>query len=101
MVHIPTAAASAKLAQLKHTPTVSEHLDRISKEITRASLEGEFEIILREEPYCYWLYGTKPREEISQQAIQELRSLGYNVSLYYNASQFADIGLKISWEGAE
>lgn len=101
MVHIPTAAASAKISKLKHTPTVSEHLDRISKEITRASLEGEFEVILREEPYCYWLYGTKPREEISQQAIQEIRSLGYNVSLHYNASQFVDIGLKISWEGAE
>lgn len=101
MVHIPTAAASAKISKLKHTPTVSEHLEKISKEISKASLEGEFEAILREEPYCYWLYGTKPREEISQQVIQELRSLGYDVSLHYKESQFVDIGLKISWEGVE
>lgn len=101
MVHIQTAAASAAIAKLKHTPTVAEHLDKIAKEISKASLEGEFEIILREDPYCYWLWGTKPREENSQQTIQELRSLGYDVSLYYKESQFVDIGLKISWEGAQ
>lgn len=101
MVHIPTAAASAKISKLKHTSTVSEHLEKISKEISKASLEGEFEIILRDDPYCYWLLGSKPKEEFAQKTIQELRSLGYDVSLHYDASQFVDIGLKISWKGAQ
>ena len=77
--------------------TVTEHLAVIEKYIIKDAEQGNRSCIIRDQPYATWLYETSNKNKLVDQVITELKKLGYQVELYYFASQFVDMGLKITW----
>lgn len=79
-------------------PSADDHLKVIEKYIRRAAAEKKSEVLIKEEPYAYWLYGGQvPTEDVPKEVVRKLREAGFTVNLYYRETQFVDIGLYISW----
>jgi len=74
-----------------------EALRAIEERIKTAAGSGGSSLIIRDEPYAYWLYSEKSKTKTSKRVISELENLGFKVSQYYEERQFVDIGLKIEW----
>lgn len=77
-------------------PSTEECLEIIDKHIRQAAQDKKTSLILRDKPFCDWLY-----EETSEKGkliIEKLKLAGYKVELHYiDGRQFTDYGLKISW----
>lgn len=89
-----TAEQAAEMAG----PKAEEYLEFIEKKIVEAAEKQNREIIIRDNPYCNWLYGGAellPAEV--KKALKIMRENGFKVSLHYVENQFVDIGLKVEW----
>lgn len=71
-----------------------EYLDGIIRKHTG---NGKRSVIVREPPYSGWLYHSS-RDADAEYTLKTLRENGFTVSFYYEELQFADYGLRISWE---
>ena len=89
---------SAKQARTIVGPSKEDYLEVLERRIIKAAEGKNYEVILYDKPYVYWLYDAKHRDATVEAVLNDLRELGYQVSLYYNESQFVDMGLKISWQ---
>lgn len=87
----------AKEAALKSGPLCNEYLAEIEKLILKACGERKRLIIIRDKPYCYWMYSPIVKSNEELKALKELENLGYKVSEHYEERQFVDIGLIIKW----
>lgn len=92
---------SAEEARALAGPSIDEqvggHLNVISDHIRKAATAKSREVILREDPYCYWLYGQLLHGSVADKVVHELRENGYIVELFYEERQLVDIGLRIRW----
>ena len=70
----------------------------MERRIIKAAEDKKYEVIINANPYANWLYDAKYRDITVEAVLNDLQELGYQVSLYYNESQFVDMGLKISWQ---
>ena len=89
-----TAEQAAEMAG----PKAEEYLEFIEKKIIDAAKNQIREIIIRDNPYCNWLYSSsKSNPDEVRKALKALSDNGFKVSLHYQENQFVDIGLKIEW----
>lgn len=89
-----TAKEANKIAGIK----TSVYLDFIESKIRESAEKGEHSIIIRENPYCNWLYGKfENLHKNEREAIDMLKINGFELKLHYVESQFVDIGLEIEW----
>ncbi|MFB5708217.1 hypothetical protein [Acinetobacter radioresistens] len=89
-----TAEQAAEMAG----PKAEEYLEFIEKKIIDAAKDQNREIIIRDNPYCNWLYGSsKSNPDEVRKALKALSDNGFKVGLHYQENQFVDIGLKIEW----
>lgn len=89
-----TAEQAAEMAG----PKAEEYLEFIEKKIIDAAKNQNREIIIRDNPYCNWLYGSnKSNPDEVRKALKVLSDNGFKTSLHYQENQFVDIGLKIEW----
>lgn len=91
---------SAKEARELSNVGADEILKKIEDKIKYSCESKETQITLRSEPFGYWGYhlDTNDIDPLGKKVVQELRELGYKVSSYYEAKQFVDVALVISWE---
>ena len=82
-------------------PSAQEYLEFIEQRIRKAAENKALETVIRERPYCDWLYSEKDLPSEPRKALEALRENGFSVTLYYYEGQFVDIGLRISWEEAQ
>ena len=78
-------------------PGATEYLAEIESKIRSAAKTGKRELIIREQPFAYWLYPRLEQGSIGSEVVNELNKNGFKVSLHYAEMQFVDIGLKITW----
>jgi len=78
-------------------PTAKDYLKFIDEKIRQAATDKKHEVFIRENPYASWLYKESDLSDEPRKAVQELRKLGFTVSLYYQENQFVDIALWIQW----
>lgn len=76
-------------------PDAKDYLEIIDGRIRAAAEMKEREVIIRDQPYANWLYGTPSK--VAKEVIKKLKEYGYDVDLYYQESQFVDMGLWIKW----
>ena len=89
-----TAKQAAEIAG----PKAEEYLEFIEKKIIEAAEKQNCEVVIREAPYCDWLYGSgKSKPDEVRKALKVLSDNGFKVSLHYQENQFVDIGLVIGW----
>lgn len=88
-----TALKAAELSG----PKAEDYLDFIEKKIIDAANSKKRDVIIRENPYSCWLYGSTGNSNEVSKAIKTLKDNGFKLDLYYRESQFVDIGLQISW----
>lgn len=88
-----TAAEARKISG----PRADDFIKEIEAAILKAAEGGETEVIIRSEPYAYWLYDEKKLGEQERLAVEQIRKAGYQVTLLYQENQFVDIGLWIRW----
>ena len=89
-----TSEQAAELAG----PKAEEYLEFIEKKIIESAKQQKREVVIRDNPYCNWLYGrseSNPSEV--KKALKILSDNGFKVSLHYQENQFVDIGLVIGW----
>ena len=89
---------TAKQAAEMAGPKAEEYLEFIEKKIVEAAEKQNREVIIRDTPYCNWLYSrseSNPNEV--KKALKILSDNGFKVSLHYQENQFVDIGLVIGW----
>lgn len=89
---------TAKQAAEMAGPKAEEYLEFIEKKIVEAAEKQNREVVIRDNPYCNWLYGdsTSSPTEVKK-AIKIMHENGFELSLHYVESQFVDIGLKVEW----
>lgn len=87
---------ASKAAELAG-PSADDYLEFIEKKIIEAATNKKREVIIRDNPYCGWLYGSAGNQSEVLKAIKILKDSGYTLDLYYVESQFVDMGLKITW----
>lgn len=88
-----TAEQAAEMAG----PKAEEYLEFIEKKIIEAAEKQNREVVIRDNPYCNWLYGSEPNRDEVKKALKILSDNGFKVSLHYQENQFVDIGLAIGW----
>ncbi|WP_151746352.1 hypothetical protein [Acinetobacter soli] len=89
-----TAQQAAEMAG----PKAEEYLAFIEKKIVESAKNQEHEVIIRDTPYCDWLYGSnKSNPDEVKKTLKVLSDNGFKVSLHYQENQFVDIGLKVEW----
>ena len=88
-----TAAEARELSG----PGAEDYVAAIEKYIRREAANKLHEVLIRDEPYAYWLYHEDKLSAEPKKALKMLRDAGFTVSLYYRESQFADIALHIQW----
>ena len=90
---------TAKQAAEMAGPKAEEYLEFIEKKIIKAVKDQNRGIIIRDNPYSNWLYGSssKSNPDEVRKALKTLSDNGFKVSLHYQENQFVDIGLKIEW----
>ena len=88
---------TAKQAAEMAGPKAEEYLEFIEKKIIEAAEKQNHEVVIRDNPYCNWLYSSKSNLDEVKKALRALNDNGFKVSLHYQENQFVDIGLKIEW----
>lgn len=90
-----TATEARKLSE----SDLETHLKFIEDKIKSACKSCETEVIVRDNPYCWWLYsGTNNLSIAEKKTLTALEEAGFHLELHYEERQFADVGLKISWK---
>ena len=89
---------TAKQAAEMVGPKAEEYLEFIEKKIVEAAEKQNREVIIRDKPYCNWLYSDSASspDEVKK-ALKIMKDNGFKLSLYYVENQFVDYGLKIEW----
>lgn len=87
-----TASEARELAG----PSAEEHLAIIEQHITKAAKNKNGFVIIRDNPYASWLYGSN-KPDVANVVLKELDRNGFKTSLHYQELQFVDMGLKIEW----
>lgn len=77
--------------------TANEFLAEIGDIIKEAAKNKNHEVIIRKDPFAWWLYPNEPKFGVIADVIKALRSNGFEVRLYYAEHQFVDLGLWIKW----
>ena len=89
---------TAKQAAEMAGPKAEEYLEFIEKKIVEAAEKQNREVVIRDNPYCNWLYGSgESNPDEVRKALKILSDNGFKVSLHYQENQFVDIGLVIGW----
>jgi len=88
---------TAKQAKDLSGPKAIDYLNFIGIKIKESASKGNHEVIIRQQPYCDWLYKENDLSGEPKIAIKELRTNGFEVKLFYQENQFVDIGLWIKW----
>lgn len=89
-----TAKKAAEIAG----PKAEEYLEFIERKIVEAAEKQEREVVIRDNPYCNWLYGSgESNPDEVRKALKALSDNGFKVSLHYQENQFVDIGLVVGW----
>ena len=89
---------TAKQAAEMAGPKAEEYLEFIEKKIIESAEKQEHEVVIRDAPYCNWLYGrSESNPDEVKKALKILSDNGFKVSLHYQENQFVDIGLVIGW----
>lgn len=89
---------TAKEAYELANPMFDVYVDFLDKLIREASEKGKTSVLIRNAPYCDWLYDeTNLKDKDAKRAIALLRKNGFELRLHYQEMQFVDIGLEISW----
>lgn len=88
-----TAEQAAEMAG----PKAEEYLAFIENKIIEAANAQKRQIIIRENPYCGWLFSSNKKSEEVERAIKILKENGFKLDLHYSESQFVDMGLKVEW----
>ena len=89
---------TAKQAAEMAGPKAEDYLEFIEKKIIESAEKQNRSVIIRDNPYCNWLYsdsGSSANEV--KKALKIMKDNGFKLSLYYIESQFVDYGLKIEW----
>ena len=89
---------TAKQAAEMAGPKAEDYLEFIEKKIIEAAEKQNRSVIIRDNPYCNWLYSdsaSSPTEV--KKAIKIMHENGFKLSLHYVENQFVDIGLKVEW----
>lgn len=86
----------ASEARVISGPTAEEYAEDIEKYIRDAAEKKQRMVIIRSEPYAYWLYYKEQPQQVLD-ALKILKDSGYKVSLFYEERQFVDMGLQIEW----
>ena len=89
---------TAKQAAEMAGPKAEDYLEFIEKKIIESAEKQNRSVIIRDNPYCNWLYsdsGSSANEV--KKALKIMKDNGFKLSLYYIESQFVDCGLKIEW----
>ena len=89
---------TAKQAAEMAGPKAEDYLEFIEKKIIESAEKQNRSVIIRDKPYCNWLYGdsSSSANEVKK-ALKIMKDNGFKLSLYYIESQFVDYGLKIEW----
>lgn len=87
---------TAKQAYDLARPNYDEYVKFIEQEITESATLGKTSVIIREAPYCYWLYNREKPKDV-ENVLKLLDDNGFRYKLYYYEGQFVDIGLHIFW----
>ena len=89
---------TAKQASEMAGPKAEEYLEFIEKKIVEAAEKQNREVVIRDTPYCNWLYGSgESNPDEVRKALKVLSDNGFKVSLHYQENQFVDIGLVVRW----
>lgn len=88
---------SAKEARELSGPSADDYLVEIEKLIKAAAVDKKREVLIRSEPYAYWLYRREDLGEEPRKAIEALKKAGYTVDFHYQENQFVDMALVIRW----
>jgi histidyl-tRNA synthetase len=91
-----SAAEARTLAGPSVEELVATHLEVLNERITKAAQSKKREVILRDEPYAYWMYSREQSDDVVT-TLQHLRDKGFTVDLFYEERQFVDMGLRIRW----
>ena len=89
---------TAKQAAEMAGPKAEDYLEFIEKKIIESAEKQNRSVIIRDNPYCNWLYSdsaSSPTEV--KKAIKIMNENGFKLSLHYVENQFVDIGLKVEW----
>lgn len=88
---------TAKQAYDLARPNYDEYVKFIEQKITEAATLGKTAVIIREAPYCYWLYNREKPKDV-ENVLKLLDDNGFRYKLHYYEGQFVDIGLHIFWD---
>lgn len=86
-----TAEEARRLSGL----SVGEHVEHLCNLIRLAAEAKKREVIVKSQPYERWLY--EKSDPTGVKVVNELKTLGFEVDLYYKELQFVDMGLRIKW----
>ena len=89
---------TAKQAAEMAGPKAEDYLEFIEKKIIESTEKQNRSVIIRDKPYCNWLYsdsGSSANEV--KKALKIMKDNGFKLSLHYVENQFVDYGLKIEW----
>ena len=89
---------TAKQAAEMAGPKAEDYLEFIEKKIIESTEKQNRSVIIRDNPYCNWLYSdssSSPAEV--KKVLKTMQENGFKLSLHYSESQFVDYGLKIEW----
>ena len=89
---------TAKQAAEMAGPKAEDYLEFIEKKIIESAEKQNRSVIIRDNPYCNWLYSdssSSPTEV--KKALKIMQDNGFKLSLHYVENQFVDIGLKVEW----
>ena len=89
---------TAKQAAEMAGPKAEDYLEFIEKKIIESAEKQNRSVIIRDKPYCNWLYSdsSSSANEVKK-ALKIMKDNGFKLSLHYVESQFVDIGLKVEW----
>ncbi len=78
-------------------PSAEDYLATIEQHIRKAAEAKQREVLIRDEPFAHWLYGSNELTAEPRKAIDALKAAGYAVDLFYQESQFVDMALRVKW----
>ena len=78
-------------------PSAEDYLATIEQHIRTAADGKQREVLIRDEPFAHWLYGSNALPAEPCKAIEALKAAGYTVDLFYQENQFVDMALRVKW----
>lgn len=89
---------SAKEAREYSVPTCDELCAHLESCVVSSAGNGNRSCTIWDEPFCNWLVlGINNLPTESQECIEQLLDLGYQLELVYKQNRMKEPGLKVSW----